>query len=79
MSKVSTNLIDFSSIFQAQKAQKVIQSFYSAPSATLTIQDGAEAGQTIKHVSSYFHKCSAMFYLHKQQDFFFFRELRLIS
>ena len=37
-------------LFQAQKAQKLTQSFYSASSATLAIQDGKEAGQTIEQV-----------------------------
>ena len=37
-------------LFQAQKAQKLTQSFYSASSSTLAIQDGKEAGQTIEQV-----------------------------
>jgi len=35
----------------AQQAQKVAETFYGATSATLAIQDGPEAGQTIKQVN----------------------------
>jgi hypothetical protein len=36
----------------AQRAQKVTETFYGATSASLAIQDGEDAGQTIKQVDS---------------------------
>jgi diadenosine tetraphosphate (Ap4A) HIT family hydrolase len=39
-------------LLQAQKAQKLTQSFYKASAATVAIQDGKEAGQSIEQVHS---------------------------
>lgn len=33
-----------------QQAQKLVESYFKATSSTITIQDGPEAGQTVKHV-----------------------------
>lgn len=34
----------------AQKVSKAVESYYSATSVTMAIQDGPEAGQTVPHV-----------------------------